>query len=99
MVSSFDLSVVSVLSGEQMLEDRLKDVMLGSLELVQLYVTEYDVELCTEAAVAGRIDVLVWLRLQSHDPPCPRDAFVCRYATLNGHLDVLKWARANGCPE
>jgi hypothetical protein len=96
MVSDFDQSVVGVLYGGVMLEYRLEDVMLGSLELVQLYVTEYDEITYSTAAGAGRIDVLEWVRNQ--DPPCPWDEWTCRYAASYGHLDVLKWLRSQDPP-
>jgi hypothetical protein len=96
MLSDFDRSVVGVLSGGVMLEDRLEDVMLGSLELVKMYVTNYDVDLCTEAASVGRIDVLEWL--QSQNPPCPWNEWTCTYAAEYGHLDLLEWLRSQDPP-
>jgi hypothetical protein len=96
MVSEFDMSVVSMLSGGEMLKDCLKDVMLGSLELVQLYVTEYDLGVYTEAAGAGRLDVLKWLRKM--DPQFLWDTWICIYGSQNGHLDVLKWLRSQDPP-
>jgi hypothetical protein len=96
MVSDFDRSVVGVLSGGEMLEDCLEDALLGSLELVQLYVTDYDERVCIEVASVGRLDVLKWLRRR--DPPCPWNTCVCRCAALNGHLDVLIWLRSQDPP-
>jgi hypothetical protein len=52
------------------------------------------VELCAEAACAGQLDVLVWLR----EIGCPWDEDVTYFAAARNHLHVLHWAVSNGCP-
>ena len=49
---------------------------------------------CVEAAKAGQLDVLKYLRKHG----CPWDEWTCFTAASEGHLDVLKYARENGCP-
>ena len=51
--------------------------------------------LTTEAAERGWLQVLIWLREQLH---FPWDEGTCSAAARWGRLDVLKWLRANGCP-
>tara|TARA_R110002153_G_scaffold273471_1_gene444447 strand:- start:23097 stop:23327 length:231 start_codon:yes stop_codon:yes gene_type:complete len=76
MITKFDQSVVDVLYGGEMLKDSLDYVMLlGSLELVKLYASDYDVALCAIAASVGRLDVIEWLRNQN--PPCYWDEWTC----------------------
>tara|TARA_R110002153_G_scaffold273471_1_gene444450 strand:- start:25269 stop:25790 length:522 start_codon:yes stop_codon:yes gene_type:complete len=96
MISDFDQSVVGVLYGGKMLEDRIPDAMQGSLKLVQIYCKHYDNDTCMCAAGAGRLDVLVWLR--SQDPPCSWDNLTCMYAAGAGRLDVLEWLRSQDPP-
>ena len=47
------------------------------------------VDACIEAAGAGHLSALQWLR--SLNPPCPWDEDAARAAAKNGHLDVLCW--------
>jgi len=49
---------------------------------------------CSDAAVAGNLDLLKQLR----EDGCPWDEDTCSSAAEYGHLDVLQWARKNGCP-
>ncbi|AVK76689.1 Ankyrin repeat domain containing protein [Pandoravirus macleodensis] len=54
----------------------------------------FDEGACDEAANAGRIATLQWLRAHG----CPWGASVCAEAARGGHVDVLDWLRRNGCP-
>jgi len=53
---------------------------------------------CTNAAMNGHLDVFKWARVNGCGWDELGDEEVCSYAASNGHLDMLKWARANECP-
>ena len=48
---------------------------------------------CANAASAGHLEVLQWLREEG----CPWDKMTTAWAELNGHRAVAEWAVANGC--
>lgn len=53
----------------------------------------WDEKATTAAIVAGRLDVLQYLRYSS--PPCPwLEKYVCYNATKHNRLAILKWARS-----
>ena len=51
---------------------------------------------CFDAAKAGDLVTLQWLRAQ--DPPCPWNRWVCMAAVDHGHLKTLQWLRAQDPP-
>jgi hypothetical protein len=48
---------------------------------------------CTNAAIEGYLDILIYLR----ECKCEWNENTCAAASSGGHLEVLKWARENGC--
>lgn len=53
--------------------------------------------LCSDSALFGRLDNLIWARKNG----CNWDKYTCANAARNGHLEILKFARAdleNICP-
>ena len=57
------------------------------------YGCPWDGSVCANAASAGHLHVLQWLR----ENCCPWDKMTTAWAELNGHAAVLEWAVANGC--
>ena len=49
---------------------------------------------CNDAARAGRVDVLRWMRSNGYT----WNARTSAAAALGGHLDVLRWLHRRGCP-
>lgn len=69
---------------------------MPTLEWILPKISHMNSGACAEAASAGHLQVLQWLR--NLDPPCPWDSTTCARAASRGHFEVFKWARQNGCP-
>ena len=53
----------------------------------------WDGSVCANAAAAGHLSVLQWLRKHG----CPWDKFTVAWSELNGHTAVKEWAIEHGC--
>ena len=77
---------------------RVSDVVC-SVELVKWSIDQgcprqKNWDVCANAARAGYLETLKWLRANGFE----WNVGTCASAARGGHLDVLKWLRANGCP-
>ena len=53
-----------------------------------------DEQTCASAALAGRLEVLMWLRAIR----CPWNKSTCEFAAYGGQFKLLKYAREHNCP-
>lgn len=88
-----DISQTTRVSKKQLLTDGISYYPPAVLEKMKFHEI-FDEQICQNAALYGKLDVLKWAR----DKGCDWDEFSCSNAAAGGHLDVLIWLHKNGCP-
>ncbi|KJE97758.1 hypothetical protein CAOG_07861 [Capsaspora owczarzaki ATCC 30864] len=63
--------------------------------ILQRFSIEVGASMCRSAVIAGRMDLVHWLR---SDFKCPWDCETLLAAAENGHLTMLQYALKTGCP-